>query len=229
MLKCADTTNNNIWCSWQSEVISLKCSDSPRDWRRNSNPGLQKQQQQQASTLRLWRSFSLIYKQFAKVSGTLLFNFVMMYACANVISGSFLGCGRITHRGRNGRFWERMSNLVKLAFMDASNQVMIFYFTKGVPCMLGKRVGIERNPLIPLVSELERFRILNVYVSELIQSNFCKSVVGTFQNPSSCLFSILRKLERFVAICSLKIAQNTKAAVPTYCFCKTSWKLQTRF
>lgn len=131
---------------------------------------------------------------------------------------------------------EWMSHLVKLAtlsFMDASHQLMICYkFSRGVPCVLGKRRGWalrERNPLISIVSELEKVQNSKWSTSlKLIRSNFCKSVVGIFQNPRSYLFSILRKLEKSLAICSLKIDWNTKAAAPTYCFCKTFSKLQTR-
>lgn len=39
--------------------------------------------------------------------------------------------------------------------LDASNDLMICYFTKSQSDMFGREEGGERNPVIPFVSELE--------------------------------------------------------------------------
>lgn len=39
--------------------------------------------------------------------------------------------------------------------LDASNDVMICYFTKSQSDMFGRQEGGERNPVIPFESELE--------------------------------------------------------------------------
>lgn len=40
--------------------------------------------------------------------------------------------------------------------LDASNDVMICYFTKSQSDMFGRKEGGERNPVIPFVPELEK-------------------------------------------------------------------------